>query len=339
MGPSTKDIASSQRVARAKGRKPRPLRVAVSDGSELFADRTVRLLNDMGIDAGRWRPGDSRLRNWRKGLEVDLFLYVSGRRRLHKLQTSLGRLGVPTIIRWIGSDVSLESAGASETVKTMAWHWCVAPWLQAELEEAGVAADVVPLTLTDIPDHATGTSERVLRPRLHPGAATMTSYGRAVRHRVREETSRRSIQADRDDDRRRSPGNVLALGWVDDVRALMAQTTVYVRPTVHDGLSNLVLEALARGRYVWWTYPFPGVEAAGSAGRRRPMALRTEDETCIGGQLGLNHPGRDAVMTMFDPGVVGNDIRRAIGGDRGPGLEALPGVVRPSGWRVRSSRL
>ena len=53
------------------------------------------------------------------------------------------------------------------------------------------------------------------------------------------------------------PENVTSLGWVDDIHPIMSQATVYVRPTSHDGFSYLVLEALATGRYVLWTTPFP----------------------------------------------------------------------------------
>ena len=60
------------------------------------------------------------------------------------------------------------------------------------------------------------------------------------------------------------PANVTALDWVEDTREVMSQSTLYIRPTSHDGLSNLVLEALAFGRHVMWTHPFPGVDVIDS---------------------------------------------------------------------------
>jgi Glycosyl transferases group 1 len=315
----------------AEGHRGRPLRIAVA-GSELFAERTVALLKSTGLDARRLVSGRSRRRNWKHALEVDLFLFVSGRARLHKLQRHLANLGVPTLIRWIGSDVVLDSVNASATVKRDAFHWCVTPWLQTELAEAGIVADVVPLTLTAVPrrepelpaeftvlaylpDHRSdfyGRDFIAELARRHPG----------VRFRLIAATSDEGL-----------PSNVSALGWVDDMESLMAETTVYVRPTGHDGLSNLVLEALAFGRYVLWSYPFPGVETAGT--------LEAADEWLSGlhdrhvrRQLAPNHQGREAVMEMFNPEAVREDIRQRLEAIVAQGWRRSPG-----GFHERLSRL
>ena len=84
---------------------------------------------------------------------------------------------------------------------------------------------------------------------------------------------------------------------------VMSQTTLYVRPTSHDGLAYLVLEALAYGRYVLWTYPFPGAEAVDTV----DVAEARLDELYrqhVEGRLSPNHEGREAVLEMFDPAVV-----------------------------------
>ncbi|MBA7620195.1 hypothetical protein ES703_27540 [subsurface metagenome] len=51
--------------------------------------------------------------------------------------------------------------------------------------------------------------------------------------------------------------NVKYLGWQDDMEPIYKQTTVLLRVPKHDGLSLMVLEALARGRQVIWTNKFP----------------------------------------------------------------------------------
>ena len=108
------------------------------------------------------------------------------------------------------------------------------------------------------------------------------------------------------------PENVRALGWVSDAEAVMAQTTLYVRPTSHDGLSNLVLESLVNGRYVLWTYPFPGAERADTV----EHAAALIDDLCrrhADGTLALNDEGRRAVIEMFEPADVRNDIVEGLG--------------------------
>ena len=63
----------------------------------------------------------------------------------------------------------------------------------------------------------------------------------------------------------------------------------------HDGLSNLVLEALAYERYVLWTYPFPGAEAVDTV----DVAETRIDELYrqhVEGRFPPNHDGRKAVL-------------------------------------------
>ena len=139
-------------------RRSRPLRVTVT-GSELFAGRIVALLRGFGLDALLLeRPSEglspfrSRLERIRHGLATDVFLRIYGRRDLSRLQIWLARLGVPTIILWVGSDVTNHAWLASRMAKERAWHWCVAPWLRDELAEAGIPAEVVRITPPLIPD-------------------------------------------------------------------------------------------------------------------------------------------------------------------------------------------
>ena len=54
------------------------------------------------------------------------------------------------------------------------------------------------------------------------------------------------------------PGNVRPVGWVQDMRSVYAQVSALWRPVRHDGLSFMVLEALAHGRQVLYTYDYPG---------------------------------------------------------------------------------
>ena len=161
---------------------------------------------------------------------------------------------------WTGSDVFVRAPNASDTVAKYARHWCVAPWLKDELADVGISAEIVRMTPPNVPE---------VVPAL-PSDFTVLAYvieGRGDLYgldfiltlaRKTPDISFRLLAATSVDD---LPTNVALLGWVDDTRSIMAQTTIYIRPTSHDGLSNLVLEALANGRYVLWTYPFPGVRS------------------------------------------------------------------------------
>jgi glycosyl transferase family 1 len=311
----------------------RPLRVTVVGPPELLAERTVALLRGLGIDARRpSRPSQdlgalsSRLERIRRGLATDAFLHVSGGRDLKRLQVWLMQLGVPTVMAWIGSDVLKHAPHASSSVIARAWHWCVAPWLREELTEAGIAADVVRLTPPQIP---------------HPMPALPTSFtvlayaaddrdGLYGREFIFELARRRPdirfllLAASPTDV---LPANVTALGWVEDMHEVLTQTTLYVRPTSHDGLSNLVLEALAYGRYVLWTYPFPGVDAAASLDTAEAR-LNELGRQHAEGRLFPNHEGREAVVTMFDPTLVSDGTLERLTQIVAQGWTRPPGQVQ-----------
>lgn len=53
------------------------------------------------------------------------------------------------------------------------------------------------------------------------------------------------------------PANVSFLGEVTDMGSIYGKTTVFVRFVEHDSLSAMVLESLARGRYVLYSHTFP----------------------------------------------------------------------------------
>ncbi len=52
------------------------------------------------------------------------------------------------------------------------------------------------------------------------------------------------------------PGNITALGWVKDMNEVFNESHVCVRYPEHDGLSNFILEAMARGKEVLYKYNF-----------------------------------------------------------------------------------
>lgn len=91
------------------------------------------------------------------------------------------------------------------------------------------------------------------------------------------------------------PPNVHFLGHLENMSEVFRQTTVYIRLVPHDGTSVMVVESLARGRYVLYSLPYPYCEKATELNecKEKLAALLRKKE--------LNLAGAEFVRTRFDP--------------------------------------
>jgi glycosyltransferase involved in cell wall biosynthesis len=114
------------------------------------------------------------------------------------------------------------------------------------------------------------------------------------------------------------PSNVSLHGWASNLDKFYRDSTVLWRPTRHDGLSFMALEALAYGRYVLWTYPFTGAIQT-----QDPIKARNHIEAMFelhhSGRLPLNRAGAEYVGANFSRA----QIRRSL-------LERWRGIVHPA---------
>jgi hypothetical protein len=105
------------------------------------------------------------------------------------------------------------------------------------------------------------------------------------------------------------PSNIKMYHWMPDITPLLEQASVYYRPVRHDGLSFTVLEALALGRHVLYSYPLAGC-----------IQVTTVEETCQelnklkatheSGNLRLNQVGRQYIADSYGPEVVRAEVLR-----------------------------
>lgn len=107
-----------------------------------------------------------------------------------------------------------------------------------------------------------------------------------------------------------APPNVEVRKWVNDIHPILERSTVLWRPVRHDaGTSFMVLEALAQGRHVLYTYPHPGcVRSTTVAMARNEIAnfSRLHDS----GTLELNRVGIEYVAQHCSRESVRADLLR-----------------------------
>lgn len=205
--------------------------------------------------------------------------------------------GLPVVWHWIGSDVLAyrESArrrlgGAINRRAALQWagaHLADSPELAEELRTEGIASRVVRLLPEKI--------EAGVLPL--PPACTVLSYwsdsrrtfygGDTVLQLAREfpELSFHIVGATGKDVN--APPNVRFFGGVADMDPIYRDSTVLIRMPRHDSLSAMVLEVLARGRYVIYNRPLEACHLACDLdearralreiiGRREPNAVGAE---------------------------------------------------------------
>ena len=295
-------------------------RIAVS-GLPYFGRRMAGLLagdswEAVYLETRRWQPGPA-LRAVRRARHAEVLYQVGGQiarfSRPHALLTVVRR---PYVMHWTGSDVLYARTVAARghvarRLRDGCIHWAGAPWLADELAGIGVRAEWVPHSAVEAPERLPDFPDAfTVLAYLRPGREAF--YGEAAVRRVAEALPGVQVLVAGCD---RLPGplspNVHCLGWVQDMASVYARTHVLLRMATHDGLSFMVQEALAFGRYAVWNRPFPGV-----------LEAATDEEACARiadlaarhrtGSLALNLGGAQHVRERYNPQRIRDDIRTRL---------------------------
>ncbi len=180
----------------------------------------------------------------------------------------------PFIIHWIGTDVlSFSSEKASKgwrnrITRTLVYsrtklHIADSKYLLDELRQLGIDASVVCLFPERIEADAMPLPKKFTVLSYWPNYAKDYFAAETVYRLARDfpETEFQILKAT--GDRTISLGNLKFLGPRDDMEKVYAQASVLIRLPKHDSLSAMVLEMLARGRYVIYNKDFPYCHQAG----------------------------------------------------------------------------
>ncbi|MEO9255326.1 MAG: hypothetical protein ABI305_07300, partial [Tepidiformaceae bacterium] len=252
---------------------------------------------------------------------ADVLYLIGSRIELNSPQDLLLRVRRrPTVIHWVGTDVqvALDEAArgrASKRVKRRPTHWCDAPWLVDELRTIGVRAEHVALPIPIEKGEPEPLPEQFSVLLYLP----VDAYDREVFDvetlmklpAAFPEVAFTLIPSPADTLPSPAPTNLETPGYVADMAALYAKTTVLVRLTTHDGTSFMAVEAMSAGRYVIWSFPMEGaIRAQGFEAVSKALGgLLARHET---GALGLNDSGRAFVLEAFDPERVLGELDRRL---------------------------
>lgn len=282
----------------------------------------VNRLRELGEGSGYQfssLPG-SALQRWLALLNSDLVYLIGGDLRPNRFFRSALRLGKKVIIHWVGSDIlemqkwQAQGGKFCQSLLTQAVHWAEVDWTARELTQLGVEPAVVPLTPTGFPEEVKALpSKFVVLTYLPPGKEEFYGWEKIKRlaidfPKVVFLAAAASPSGNHPAD---WPENIIPLGWVDNMAELYREVIALIRLTEHDGLSFMVLEALAHGRHVIWSYPLEGVNQATDYTRLKQIMDKLVDDFGQG-RLTVNESGREMVRNRYSPAAVWEQIQNGI---------------------------
>ncbi len=251
-------------LRRRPQRDPSARHVAVS-GLNLFTAQVARHLDERRIG---WTADALRMRSRLEVMTAFLTLLRAnawysigspiGDRWLHLVARALGK---PRIIHWVGSDIM--ALRRNERLR----RWCATAsvrnlveieWTRDELLALGISSTVAPLPPRLSSVDVTPMPRRFTVLFYLPGTRG-EFYGRREYERlIRAFMSRnvRFVCVGGGEFYAPPEADVHRMGWQTHMGGFYADSSVLVRFSARDGLSLMVLEALAHGRPVIWTQPF-----------------------------------------------------------------------------------
>jgi hypothetical protein len=246
----------------------------------------------------------------------DLAYTWGGRVSLGKFLGAAKYLGKQKLVMlWSGSDVFF---GQEETAagKMNPWiakkiHWAVSPWIAEEVRALGLQCDYVQVSFVE------PVKEIVPLPAMFSVLVYVPDREKAKLYGwdqiVEVANALRSVEFHvvglREGEQLEAPPNVKLHGWARDMKPHLERATVLWRPVEHDGLSFMVLEALAQGRHVIYSYPLEGCAQATTAleaQRELKRLLSLHDART----LGINSAGIQSIAQQFTPAKVRGDLLR-----------------------------
>ena len=189
----------------------------------------------------------------------------------------------PVVCHWIGSDVGqfqrnckkgwegflLRLAVSRRVIK----HLTDSPGLAEELRESGITADVVRLLpesieadMAPLPEHFSVVSYWLDTRKDFYGGDIVMQLAREypdIEFRILGTLGTGE----------KAPANVKYFGFKEGLSDIYRQSSVLIRIPKHDSLSAMVLEMLARGRYVIYNKKLPGCHFAGDLQEARKALL------------------------------------------------------------------
>jgi glycosyltransferase involved in cell wall biosynthesis len=213
---------------------------------------------------------------------------------------------VPLLMQWVGTDVLLakkavESKVALSEYINKAHHFAEVSWIKQELDDIGIQASLLNFASFDKKFDAKLPNGNQLAVLNYIADASPGFYGidNYINLAKKFPDCTFYIAGTKAENYKPLPHNVEALGWVENMDEILNKVHICIRTTEHDGLSTFVLEALARGKHVIYSYPFQHCIFVKDF-NAQVLAMEKLVESFKEGQLFPNNEGKLMIENEFN---------------------------------------
>lgn len=284
-------------------------------GLPLFAERLANALIDydpentfIHLDT-YYRKADQLKALWHIR-RADCVVSINGSIMTSRVFDLAIKKNVPLIMNWVGTDVlkstkAFKEGNFQQHYIDKATHFCEVGWIQDELKEIGINAEVVNFAaFKKTFDLKKVTKDRLTVLSYIPNKRS-DFYGMPTMIRLAEKLPSVQFLIAGTDGKEYAPLplNMTALGWVENMDEIYDQTHICVRYTDHDGLSNFILESLARGKQVIYRNPFNHCKYCSNEEQVLLQIQEFEKELKNGSDL-LNPEGAQFIADHFNEKVI-----------------------------------
>lgn len=283
-------------------------------GLPLFAERLAQGLTNYDPH-NKYVAFDTYYNRWDKIKALlmipryDLVYSINGTTTRSRLFDLAFKRKIPVIMNWVGTDVlkaidSAKNGNAIQAYIDNATHYCEVQWIKDELAEIGIQPEIVNFASFDKKfDLVLPENELTVLTYISDGRPAFYGIESIIALAKEFSSVRFLIAGTKAEKYEPLPENVKALGWVDNMGELFDQSHVCIRFPEHDGLSNFILEALARGKEVLYRYPFENCRYCPDYDKLE-SEMRAIAESYKKGDLKVNSRGADFIAQEFSSDVI-----------------------------------
>ena len=170
-------------------------------------------------------------------------------------------------IEWAGSDVLkaknfFKKGMINEEYINKPIHFSEAKWIQSELREIGIETNLCKASLCNIEKNNKDnieflTNNKSIIAFTYLGKNRENFYGLNNIIKLAEKFPNVKFRVcGTDGENLVHLNNIEYLGWINNVNEELDNCNIFLRLIEHDGLSNTVLEALSKGKFIIYSYPF-----------------------------------------------------------------------------------